>query len=166
MSTTSTVQFSTTDTTSSSAMAISDADPSELVEAVVALKMCTPPPVKSPSAKAIAALDAGGADFGYASKYTSQSSTPDSSKGAFTDGGAVMSGTRLRWGLPRRTKIKLIPFDKPIPRLTQNRFEDLRELYADGLNKLTRGLPRCRGILMSLKVFSESESTVAPWIFI
>ncbi|PQE19035.1 Ankyrin repeat domain-containing 52 protein [Rutstroemia sp. NJR-2017a WRK4] len=147
-------------------MAISDADSSKLAEAVAALKVVTPPPVKMPSAKAIAALDPGGTDSGYASKNTSQSSTPDSSKGAFTDSGAVVGKARISWGLQRRTKMKLIPFDKPIPRLTQNRFEDLRELHADSLNKLTRGLPRCRGILMSLKVLGQSESTAAPWIFI
>lgn len=105
-------------------------------------------------------------DSGYASTNTSQSSAPHTSKGAFVDGGAVVSKTRLPWGIPSRKKIKLMPFDKPIPIFTQNRFNDLRELHADNLNKLTRGLARCRGILMSLKVLGESETTAAPWVFI
>ena len=92
----------------------------------------------------VKASDAGGVDSGYASTNTSQSSTPDSSKGAFVDGGAVVRKTRLSWG---------IPFDKPIPILTQNRFKDLLEF------QLTR-------ILMSLKVLGESETTAAPWVFI
>jgi hypothetical protein len=58
--------------------------------------------------------------------------------------------------------MKLLHFEKDIPRLTQNRFEDLRELHADNLIKLTRGLSRCRGILMSLKGLGENEATTTP----
>jgi hypothetical protein len=167
MSIVSTIPISIINTTTSSAMAMSDADSSELVEAMAALKVGRSSlSTKKPLAKVAKPADATGVDSGYASTNTSQSSTPNSSKGAFADGGAVVSKTRLPWGIPSRKKIKLMPFDKPIPILTQNRFKDLRELHADNLNRLTRGLAKCRGILMSLKVLGESETTAAPWVFI
>ncbi|KAH8659381.1 hypothetical protein BGZ60DRAFT_456975, partial [Tricladium varicosporioides] len=82
-------------------------------------------------------------DSGYASK----SSTPENSKfGPF--------------------KTKLMHFEKEIPKLTQNRSEDLRELYADSLNNLVSGISKSRGILMTLKVLGESEETAEPWVFI
>jgi hypothetical protein len=68
--------------------------------------------------------------------------------------------------LTRRKKTKLTHFEKEIPKLTQNRFEDLRELYADSLNNLASGISKRRGILMTLKVLGESEETAEPWVFI
>jgi hypothetical protein len=145
--------------------AISDVNASKLIEAVAALKVGrSSQPGKRPSANTIIVEDTGEIDSGYASKNGSQSSTPESSN--FRDGGAVLIGNASRWSITKRKKIKLTPFDKDIPRLTQNRFEDLRELHADNLVKLTRGSFRCRGILMSLKVLGESESTAEPWVFI
>jgi len=166
MSMTSTLHFRTGDSITSSPKVMSNVESSQLTKAVTALKVGSPSPrAKTPITKSIKARAASELDSGYASKNTSQSSTPDSLNGTFVEGRGVVGGTRAVWGLAR-PKIKLTPFDKPIPMLTQNRFEDLRELHADNLNKLTRGLPRCRGILMSLKILGENESTAAPWVFI
>jgi hypothetical protein len=163
MSITSTLPVRNGDTITSPPMAMSDAKSSQLAEAVAALNAGgSSPSVKTPTSKSVKIDEL---DSGYASKSTSQSSTPDSLERTFVEGRGVVGGTRAAWGLTR-SKIKLTPFDKPIPKLTQNRFEDLRELYADSLNELTRGVHPCRGILMSLKVLGESESTAAPWIFI
>jgi hypothetical protein len=163
MTTTSSVQVATSDVSSPSAITTSHDDSSRLAEAVAALNVRgASPPAKLPSAKtASSVVGSGGVDSGYAS----QTSTPDSSKGAFIVGGAPLSGNRM-WPLPPRKTVKLKPFDKSIPKLSQIRFQDLRELYADDLNKLTRGLPRCQGILMSLTVLGESESTAKPWVFV
>jgi hypothetical protein len=145
-------------------MAIADADKLELVEAVAALKIGRPSlPLKAPLEES-ATVDPGRVDSGYASVNSSEGSSPD--KISFVNGGTAVSKTLKSWGIPTRKKIKLMPFDKPIPILTQLRFDNLRELHADGLNKLTKGLVRCRGILMSLKVLGQSETTAVPWVFI
>lgn len=163
----STISVSAMDTTNSSATALSDGNSSELVEAVAALRVGRSSlPAKKALGNVVKVTDAGGADSGYASTNSSATSTPDSSKGTFVDGGAVVTKTRLPWSISSRKKIKLMPFDKPIPILTWNRFKDLRELHADNINKLTKGLARCRGILMTLKVLGESEMTAAPWVFV
>ncbi|KAH8797455.1 hypothetical protein F5882DRAFT_349369 [Hyaloscypha sp. PMI_1271] len=65
-----------------------------------------------------------------------------------------------------RKKTKLQHFEISIPKLTQDRFADLRELYAETLNNLTWGVSRRRGILMTLKVLGVSLSTATPWVFI
>jgi hypothetical protein len=165
MSLVSTIPATSIDTINSPAMAISDTDSSELVEAVAALKVGKHSPQgKMPLPKPIQVGNAGGVDSGYVSHNGSERPSPDSLKDAFVDGGGVVG--KPLWDVLSRKKIKLISFDKQIPVLTQNRFEDLRELHADSLNNLTRGLPRCRGILMSLKVLGDNESTAAPWVFI
>jgi hypothetical protein len=164
MSMTSILPLSTADSAASSSTAKFDAESSELAEAVAALKVgrATPPP-KRPLIDAIKVGNNGQVDSGYASHSGSKTSTPGDS--TFVDGGVVV-GKAPRWSIAGRKKTKLLHFEKDIPRLTQNRFEDLRELHADNLIKLTRGLSRCRGILMSLKVLGENESTAAPWVFI
>jgi hypothetical protein len=132
----------------------------ELVEAVAALNVNqSAQAAERPLRRTVGIDNLRGVDSGYESK----SGSPESPN--FIDGGAV-AGKAPRWPIARRKKIKLKPFDKEIPRLTQNRFNDLRELYADSLTKLTRGPSSCRGILMTLKVLGESESTAAPWVFI
>jgi len=139
-------------------VAISDVKSSELVEAVVALNMetsLTTP--KRPLAAPIQVEGPEEVDSGYASK----SSTPKNSN----FGPLVVANTPLL-SLTRRKKAKLTHFEKEIPKLTQNRFEDLRELYADSLNNLTSGISKRRGILMTLKVLGESEETAEPWVFI
>jgi hypothetical protein len=135
--------------------------PTETGEAYQALKM---PRASLPGAITPVKPQSSGIDSGYAS----QSSTPDSFEGGFSshfvENGSVVKGARL-W--PSRKTVKLKHFvDKKIPQLTQSRFEDLRELHAGKLNMLTRGLPRCQGILMTLAVLGESEEKAAPWIFI
>jgi hypothetical protein len=139
-------------------VAKSDVRPSELVEAVAVLNMETSPKTpKRPSAAPNQAEDEEEIDSGYASK----SSTPESSKfGPF-----VVNSTPLL-SLTRRKKTKLSPYEKEIPKLTRNRFEDLRELYADSLNDLASGIAKRRGILMTLKVLGESEETAEPWVFV
>jgi hypothetical protein len=147
ITTDSSVQVIAITISSSSAMKPSDHDSSERGASTL--------PNETPSV-----TDSGGTDSGYGL----QSSTPGQPNSAYVNTGSVVSGSRL-WPLQRKiTKLK--PFDKPIPQLTQNRFEDLRELHADNLNKLTRGLPRCQGILMSLKVLGESEREAEPWVFV
>jgi len=137
-------------------MALSDVESSELVEAVVALDMSTSPAApKRPLAAPMQVAEE--IDSGYASK----SSTPENSNfGPF-----IVTKTPLM-SLTRQKKSKLMHFEKLIPKLTQNRFEDLRELYADSLNNLASGIPKRRGILMTLKVLGESEETAEPWVFI
>ncbi|KAE9377692.1 hypothetical protein N431DRAFT_478867 [Stipitochalara longipes BDJ] len=151
--------------TSSPMALLSDSKSSELVKAVAALKLTqSAPPADSSSSKTAAGEDAGEIDSGYASKTSSQGSSPDSSK--FVDGSGVVCNAPPWPIISARKKTKLTLFDIAIPKLTQNRFDDLRELHAENLTKLTRGVPRCRGILMSLKVLGESAATAAPWVFI
>jgi hypothetical protein len=143
---------------------ISDENSSELIEAVASLNVShSSPPRKGLSKTSMRVENIGEIDSGYASKNASQASTPDSSK--FIEGGGVVCSTP-RWPITGRKKIKLMHFESPVSLLTQNRFEDLRELHADNLAKLTRGVSKCRGILMSLKVLGATEATAAPWVFI
>jgi hypothetical protein len=141
-------------------VARSDANLPELAEAVGCLKVGSSSSSAHRLLKDSGNVAAEGVDSGYASKEGSQA--PSLENTACIDGGTVVGSPR--WS--RRNKMKLIPFEKTIPKLTQNRFEDLRELHADNLIDLTRGVSRSRGILMSLKVLGESESTAAPWVFI
>jgi hypothetical protein len=138
--------------------AISDAKSSELVEAVVALNMEKfPAAPKRPLAAPIQVESPEDVDSGYGSK----SATPETPNfGIFVVADAPLLS------LKRRKKTKLTHFEKEIPKLTQNRLEDLRELYADSLNNLASGLSKRRGILMTLKVLGESEDTAEPWVFI
>ncbi|KAE8443140.1 hypothetical protein EG329_002309 [Mollisiaceae sp. DMI_Dod_QoI] len=139
-------------------VAISDVTSSELVEAVAALNMetsLTTP--RRPLADPLQVEDPKEVDSGYASK----SSTPENSN--FRP--FVITNTSLL-PLTRRKKTKLTYFEKEIPKLTRNRFEDLRELYTDSLNNLASGISKRRGILMTLKVLGESEETAEPWVFI
>jgi len=143
-------------------VARSDGKPSDLVEAVAALNVETPlKPPKRPPAAPIQAEDREGVDSGYASK----SSTPKNSKSGENFGPFVVANTSSSL-LTRRKKTKLSPFEKEIPKSTQNRFEDLRELYADRLNSLGSGIAKRRGILMTLKVLGENEEKAEPWVFV
>ena len=151
------------DTNSSSQNEISDAESSELAKAVASLNVAQPASTRRPSADITIRGGTGLLDSGYASGSGSQTTSPEVTK-FFPFVGAA--GPARRWSILGRKKTKLLRFEKEIPKLTQNRFEDLRELHADSLVKLTRGVPRCRGILMSLKVLGETESSAAPWIFI
>jgi hypothetical protein len=143
---------------------ISDENSSELIEAVASLNVNhSSPPRKGLSKTSMRVDNISEIDSGYASKNASQASTPDNSK--FIEGGGVVCSTP-RWPITGRKKIKLRHFELPISLLTQNRFEDLRELHADNLARLTRGVSKCRGILMSLKVLGATEANAAPWVFV
>jgi hypothetical protein len=155
-------------TQSSPALRTSASESSDLAEAVAALNVRQPSPASAsvalPSAKD-AASNVG--SYGSDSGYATQSSTPV--KDPFVNQHSAhdsFSRLFLRQGLYPRKPVKLLPFDKPIPQLTQNRFQNLRELHSDNLIKLTRGLPRCQGIIMNLKVLGETESSAEPWVFI
>ena len=145
---------------------MSDTESLQLVEATATLNVIgSSPPVKTPVSKLVKINDDSGPDSGYASQSTLQGLAPDNPTHTFIEGRGVIGGSRAAWSLIR-PKIRLILFDKPITKPIQQRFEDLQELHADGLNRLTRGFPWYRGILMSLKMLGENESTAAPWIFI
>jgi hypothetical protein len=137
-----------------------DTNSASLAKAVVASSMrgaSTPKPMtRKPSIVDPTNID---------SRYLLQTHTPDSSGSEFADNGSVVGGNRLLL-FPTRKPKKLKPFNKPIPQLTQTRFEDLREPHANNLNKLTREFPRCQGMLMSLKVLGESEDKAEPWVFV
>ncbi|PMD27141.1 hypothetical protein NA56DRAFT_640889 [Hyaloscypha hepaticicola] len=167
MSATSTVSVSVVDITSPPSplpATKSDENSSELIEAVASLNVShSSLPSKRGSKTSMRVENIDGIDSGYASKNASKASTPECSR--VIEGGEVVSRAS-RWPVTGRKKKKLIHFETPIPILTQNRFEDLRELHADNLAKLTRGVSKCRGILMSLKVLGESEAAAAPWVFI
>ncbi|KAF7880388.1 uncharacterized protein EAF02_007234 [Botrytis sinoallii] len=100
-------------------------------------------------------------DSGYASQ---EPSPPPNSSRSFTDR-AIAKGKSIMPNYIRKPK-QLRPYDKPIPQLTWNRFSDLREQYAESLNNLTRGLPNCTSILMTLQVLGENEESAEPWVFI
>ena len=127
-------------------MAIVDSDHSSLVVAVAALNkvntsLVLPTACNEPKNE--------GPDSGYAS----QSSTPDVSK-------------KKRLFQPFRNPKQLRPCNKSISQLTWDRFSDLREQYAENLNQLTRSLPNCPSILMTLQVLGEDEVTAEPWVFV
>ncbi|KAF5875895.1 uncharacterized protein Bfra_002291 [Botrytis fragariae] len=100
-------------------------------------------------------------DSGYASL---EPSPPPNSSKSLTDR-AIAKGKSIMPNYIRKPK-KLRPYDKPIPQLTWDRFSDLREQYAESLNSLTRGLPNCTSILMTLQVLGENEESAEPWVFI
>src|SRR6266536_1805745 len=108
MMATSNVQVTTTNASLPFVMTTSN-DSSGLAEAVAALNV----PRTSCPAKILSqeptpsVLGSPGIDSGYAS----QSSTPESYRNSFVDGGSVVKGSRL-W--PTRKTVKLKPFDKPI----------------------------------------------------
>jgi hypothetical protein len=135
-----------------------------LTEAVLAMNVRTssPVPLKMPAdgpEEGVKSSD--GIDSGYAS----QRSTPDAARFADTVVISGNGGKRL-WSHPLRKPKKLKPYNKLIPATTRERFSDLRELYADSLNDLTRSLPNCPSALMSLQVLGEDEATAEPWVFV
>ncbi|TEY68087.1 hypothetical protein BOTCAL_0123g00160 [Botryotinia calthae] len=83
-----------------------------------------------------------GTDSGYAS----QISTPESKHSFF--------------------RKQLRTYNKSIPKLTKERFSDLREQYAESLNNFTRSLPSCSSVLMTLQVLGEDEESAEPWVFV
>ncbi|CZR62773.1 uncharacterized protein PAC_12670 [Phialocephala subalpina] len=109
----------------------------------------------------------GGLDSGYASRSSSQNSSPGGSEvGAVSFLDRAVGGGGTLWPRPFRKAKPVRRYNKPIPQLTQERFSDLRELYAESLNQFTRGLPNCQGALMSLQVLGENEETAEPWVFV
>ncbi|TGO35295.1 hypothetical protein BHYA_0163g00100 [Botrytis hyacinthi] len=98
-------------------------------------------------------------DSGYASQESSPPS--DGSKSSLT-GRAIAKGKSI---LPNHIRMPkhLRSYDRPIPQLTWDRFSDLREQYAESLNSLTRVLPDCTSVLMTLKVLGENEESAEPW---
>jgi hypothetical protein len=137
-------------------MATVDSDSSGLIEAVAAMNVANsstalPAPRNEPKNRQSGGLNSG---------YASQSSTPDSLKSNFVDR-AVANGRNL-WPHSFRKPKQLRPFNKSISQLTWDRFSDLREQYAEKLNHLTRSLPNCPSILMTLQVLGEDEETAEP----
>jgi hypothetical protein len=159
---------STDASNSPGALAISDADSTDLILAAALSTGGSALPIRKPSSKVAEPEGNRGVDSGYASTNPSQAPTPNGLGGdskRFVEDASVIVKRGLLW--PVRKTIILKQFDKHIPKLTQDRFEDLREQFAESLNNLTRALPpKCRGILMSLKAMGESESTATPWVFI
>lgn len=87
-------------------------------------------------------------DSGYASAFR----TPGSS-----------TGSKF---LQRKVK-RLRPFDKNIPIVAQNRFEDLKQLFDEPLyDYVKKSGSTFSAISMKLKVLGEIEDTAKPWIIV
>jgi hypothetical protein len=105
----------------------------------------------------------GATDSGYnTAAVTPESGVPESCANSFADG-IVLPGRRL---FPSKVT-KLKPFDQPIPQSTQNRFEDLNELFSKPLyNHLTKASVRYSGVSIKLKVLGENENAAKPWVVV
>ncbi|KAM0130966.1 hypothetical protein ACHAP3_007193 [Botrytis cinerea] len=123
-------------------MATVNNDLLSLSEAVVALNADNPSTALPTLYQKPTNMVPEGTDSGYAS----QISTPESKHSFF--------------------RKQLRAYKKPIPRLTKERFSDLREQYAESLNNFTRSLPSCSSVLMTLQVLGEDEESAQPWVFV
>ncbi|KAF7898908.1 uncharacterized protein EAF01_008121 [Botrytis porri] len=103
-----------------------------------------------------------GLDSGYASQATTPDITPVTLRSSVDHSAA---GGRTLWSPLRKPK-QLRAYNKPIPLLTWERFSDLREQYAESLNKFTRSLPSYSSVLMTLQVLGEDEESAEPWVFV
>ncbi|KAH8587050.1 hypothetical protein B0O99DRAFT_694901 [Bisporella sp. PMI_857] len=100
------------------------------------------------------------ADSGYAS--AANSSTPESSQDDVGYGDVIPKPNL--W--PRKTT-KLVPFNRQVPQLTSNRFDNLVELFSEPLSKrLSNSRHRFRAFAIKLKVLGESEENCKPWIVV
>lgn len=133
--------------------------------AITALTMGRTPPADIPAAikPSLEDRSSGAMDSGYnTAVVTPESGVPESCPNSFTDG-IVLPGRRL---FPSKVT-KLKPFDQPIPQSTQNRFEDLNELFSKPLyNYLTKARVRYTGVSIKLKVLGESKTAAKPWIVV
>ncbi|TGO24980.1 hypothetical protein BPAE_0090g00240 [Botrytis paeoniae] len=97
---------------------------------------------------------------GLDSGYASQATTPDTLKSSVD---YSVTGGKALWPRPLRKPNLLRAYNKPIPPLTWERFSDLREQYAESLDKFTRGLSGYPSVLMTLQVLGEDEESAEPW---
>ena len=109
-------------------------------------------------------MDSAGIDSGYASL----SVTPESKSSKNAQD--CIAGNIIQ--LPHRNIFRkkapiLRQFDKQIPRETQQRFDDLGELFGKPLyDYLAKARLRYNSISMKLKVLGQSEDTARPWIVV
>lgn len=145
-------------------MAASDIDSSGLAQALAAMDVSSSSTAPVPTSCTDQTLvNSSGLDSG----YVSQTSSPGDLKLGTGLVDRTVEGGRNIWPRPfRRPKPLPRRYNKPIPLRTQERFSDLRELYAENLNNFTRNLPNCQGVLMSLQVLGENEETAEPWVFV
>lgn len=100
------------------------------------------------------------ASRGIDSGYASQANTPER-EGTFTD--SVILPARNLF----HRKVKLRPFNEEIPKLIQNRFHDLKELFDEPLYEyLSKAKVKFTSLSIKLKVLGESVETSKPWIVV
>lgn len=143
----------------STARSMATVDRSALFDAVVAANVKSPSKALSVGCNESNDMESCGLDSGYAS----QASTPASAKSTiFADNTSMKK--RLTESIRKPKQLRA--YTKPIPSLTWERFSDLREQYAESLNKLTQSFPGCPSILMTLQVLGEDEDNAEPWVFV
>ena len=105
---------------------------------------------------------------GVDSGYATAESTPSGKSLSQEDGACTPLKQQHRAiSYLRRKVTKLRPFDKEIPKSTENRFADLIELFSEPLHEhLNKTRIRHGPISIKLKVIGEEESDATPWIIV
>ena len=121
------------------------------------------PPAALDTTKLPSSNDASdGTDSGYASFSTTPEGTPGSSREGFDS--EILLPSR---SLFKRKVTKLKVFDKPVLLQTQNRFNDLNELFGKALyNYLANVKMKYSAVSIKLKVLGEDEDTAKPGIVV